>query len=171
MVRTHLKAILAVFVLISISAAVSWAKAESNAADEAAIKQLVANWSEGFNQKDPRACAMLFTEDGDFTSVRGASDHGRPDVEKHYQQVFSTFLKNAHRTDTVRSVHFVSPTIASVDTEFEMIGANAPNSTGTTAHPPRKGLLTWIVTKQDGRWYISIFHELDYFKECECSSK
>jgi uncharacterized protein (TIGR02246 family) len=169
MVRTHLKVILAVFVLISISAAVSWAKAESYAADEAAIKQLVANWSEGFNQKDARACAILFTEDGDFTSVRGASDHGRPDVEKHYQQVFSTFLKNAHRTDTVRGVRFVSPTIASVDTEFEMIGANAPNS--TTAGPPRKGLLTWIVTKQDGRWYISIFHELDYFKECECSSK
>jgi uncharacterized protein (TIGR02246 family) len=114
---------------------------------------------------------MLFTEDGDFTSVRGGSDHGRPDVEKHYQQVFSTFLKNAHRTDTVRSIRFVSPTIASVDTEFEMTGATSPNSTGTTARPPRKGLLTWIVTKQDGRWYISIFHELDYFKECECFSK
>jgi uncharacterized protein (TIGR02246 family) len=92
-------------------------------------------------------------------------------VEKHYQQVFSTFLKNAHRTDTVRSIRFVSPTIASVDTEFEMTGATSPNSTGTTARPPRKGLLTWIVTKQDGRWYISIFHELDYFKECECFSK
>jgi uncharacterized protein (TIGR02246 family) len=171
MVRTHLKAILAVCVLISISAVASWAKAKSNAADEAAIKQLVGNWSAGFNNKDAHACAMLFTENGEFTSVRGDSDHGRPDVEKHYQKVFSTFLKNAHRTDTVRSVQFLSPKIASVDTEFEMVGANAPNSTDTTARPPRKGLLTWIVTKQDGRWYISIFHELDYFKECNCPSK
>jgi uncharacterized protein (TIGR02246 family) len=161
MVRTHWKAILAVFVIISISAAVSWAKAESNASDEAAIKQLVANWSEGFNRKDPRACAMLFTEDGDFTSVRGASDHGRPDVEKHYQQVFSTFLKNAHRTDTVRSVRFVSPTIASVDTDFEMTGATAPNPMDT-APAVRKGMLTWIVTKHDGRWYILLFHEFDF---------
>jgi uncharacterized protein (TIGR02246 family) len=161
MVRTHLKAILAVLVLISISVVVSWAKAESNAADEAAIKQLVASWSEGFNQKDPHACAMLFTEDGDFTSVRGASDHGRPDVEKHYQQVFSTFLKNAHRTDTVRNVRFLTPMIASVDTDFEMTGATAPNPM-ETAPPVRKGMLTWIVTKHDGRWYITLFHEFDF---------
>jgi uncharacterized protein (TIGR02246 family) len=161
MVRTHLKAILAVFVLTSIFAASSWAKAESNAADEAAIKQLVANWSAGFNSKDARACAMLFTEDGDFTSVRGDSDHGRPEVEKHYQKVFSTFLKNAHRTDTVRSVRFLSPTIASVDTGFEMVGASAPNA-NEAAKPVRKGLLPWIVTKQEGRWYIAIFHELDF---------
>ena len=170
MVRTHLKAILAVAVLISICAAASWAKVKSNAADEAAIKQLVGNWSAGFNNKDAHACAVLFTEKGEFTSVRGASDHGRPEVEKHYQTVFSTFLKNAHRTDTVRGVQFLSLMLASVDTEFEMTGASAPNSTQTT-QPPRNGLLSWIVTKQDGRWYISIFHELDYFKECDCSSK
>jgi uncharacterized protein (TIGR02246 family) len=145
------------------------AKANSNAADEAAIKQLVANWSEAFNHKDARACAVLFTEDAEFTSVRGASDHGRPAIEKHYQDVFSTFLKNANRTDTVRSVRFLSPKIASVDTVFEMTGATAPNSTTPTA--ARKGMLTWIATKQDGRWYIKLFHEFDYFKECDCAAK
>ena len=161
MVRIHVKTILAVLILISIPAAISWAKAESNSDGETAIKQLVANWSEGFNRKDPQACAMLFTEDGDFTSVRGDNDHGRPAVEKHYQKVFSTFLINAHRTDAVRSVRFLSPTIASVDTEFEMTGATSPNP-NEVAKPVRKGLLTWIVVKQNGRWYIAIFHELDY---------
>ena len=79
--------------------------------------------------RTPVPCSLA--EDGDFTSVRGDRDHGRPEVEKHYQQVFSTFLKNAQRTDTVRSVRFLSPAIASVDSDFEMTGATAPNSKET----------------------------------------
>ena len=135
-------------------------KADSKA-DEIAIKNLVAKWNECFSRKDAHACAMLYTEDGDFTSVRGDSDHGRTNVEKHYQLVFSTFLKNAHRTDTVRSIRFLSPTIASVDSDFEMTGATAPNS-NEPAKAVRKGLLTWIVTKQNDQWYIAIFHEFDF---------
>jgi hypothetical protein len=50
-----------------------------------------------------------------------------------------------------------------------MTGATAPNSTTPTA--ARKGMLTWIATKQDGRWYIKLFHEFDYFKECDCAAK
>jgi uncharacterized protein (TIGR02246 family) len=161
MVRTHLKAVLAVFVLVAMAVSVSWAKTGSRAADEAAIKKLVASYNQGWNNKDAHACAMLYTEDGDFTSVRGDSDHGRPALEKHYQVVFSTFLKNAHRTDTVRSVRFLSRTLASVDTDFELTGATAPNAT-EAAKPVRKGLLTWIVKKLDGQWYIIVFHELDY---------
>lgn len=87
--------------------------------------------------------------------------HGRVDLEKHYQTVFATFLKNAHRIDKVRSVRFLTPTIASVDTDWTVTGATSPN--GTEAAPAvREGLLTWIVMKQDGRWCISLFHELDF---------
>jgi uncharacterized protein (TIGR02246 family) len=161
MVRTHFKAVLLVLILISIAAPVSWAKAGSRATDEAAIKKLVADFNECWNAKDAHTCAALYTEDGDFTSVRGDTDHGRPAVEKHYQVVFTTFLKNAHRTDTVRSVRFLSPTLACVDADFELTGAAAPNA-AEGVKSVRKGLLTWIVTKRDGRWYIIIFHELDY---------
>ena len=161
MVRSSLKAMLGILILISISGASSWAKSEGNAADEAAVKKLVAAFNMCFNAKDAPACAALYTEDGDFTSVRGDSNHGRADVEKHYAMVFSTFLKNAHRTDKVRSVRFITPTIASVDTDWELTGALAPN--GTEAAPGvRQGLLTWIVTKHEGKWYISVFHELDF---------
>ena len=136
-------------------------KAEPNASDEAAIKRVVADFNICFNNKDAHACAMLFAEDGDLITTRGETTHGRPNLEKHYQTVFSTFLKNAHRTDTVRNVRFLNPTIASVDTEWKLTGATSPN--GTEAAPPvREGLLTWIVTKRDGRWYITIFHELDF---------
>ncbi len=159
--RTYLKAVLAILVLIAISAPVVWAKAGSRAADEAAIKKLVANFNQCWNTKDVHTCAMLFTEDGEFTSVRGDTDHGRPAVDKHYQTVFTTFLKNAHRTDEVRSIRFLSRNLASVDTDFSLTGATAANA-AEASKAVRKGLLTWIVTKQDGQWRILNFHELDY---------
>jgi uncharacterized protein (TIGR02246 family) len=104
---------------------------------------------------------MLFAEDGELTTVRGDVDHGPKGVEEHNKLIFSTFLKNAHRTDKVRSIRFLSPTIASVDSEWEMAGATAPNPR-EAAKPLRKGLLTWIVTKHNGQWYITLFHEFDY---------
>jgi uncharacterized protein (TIGR02246 family) len=161
MFRSHWKAILAVLVLVSVTAAVSWAKEDSKAADETAIKKLVANFSDCFNRKDAHGCTMLYAEDGEFTSSRGDMfTQGHPELEKHYQHVLSTFLKNAHRTGTVRRIRFLSPTMASVDTDWELVGAASP--TGGEAPPVRRGLLTWIVTKQNGQWYITVFHEFDF---------
>jgi uncharacterized protein (TIGR02246 family) len=161
MTRSHWKAILALLVLVSITVAVSWAKEESRTADETAIKQLVANFNDCFNRKDAHGCTMLYAEDGEFTSSRGDMfTQGHPELEKHYQHVLSTFLKNAHRTGTVRRIRFLSPTMASVDTDWELTGATSP--TGGEAPPVRRGLLTWIVTKQKGQWYITVFHEFDF---------
>ena len=158
---SHLKAILAVLVLVSITAAGSWAKENSKAADEIAIKKLVANFNDCFNRKDAHGCTMLYAEDGEFTSSQGDMlTQGHPELEKHYQHVLSTFLKNAHRTGTVRRIRFLSPTMASVDTEWELVGATSP--TGGEAPPVRRGLLTWIVTKQNDQWYITVFHKFDF---------
>ena len=161
MVRNTCKTVLAILVLMAIPAASSWANAKSNPADETAIKKLVASFSECFNRKDAPACAALYTEDGDFTSVRGESNHGRADIEKHYQAVFTTFLKNAHRTDKVRTIRFITPTVASVDTDWELTGATSPNGSDAPA-ATRQSLLIWTVTKHDGKWYITVFHELDF---------
>ena len=152
MVRAHLKAILAVFVLILICAAVSWGKAKSECSPmKLRSGNLLAIGARVSMTKTRRRARSYLPNTVNSPAFEAPAIMAGPDVEKHYQMVFSTLLKNAHRTDTVRSFQFLSPTIASVDTEFEMTGASAPNSTETTTRPPRKGLLTWIVTKQDGR--------------------
>ena len=161
MLRHSGKATLAVLVVIAILSAVCFAQPKANPADDAAIKKLVASWSDSFNKKDAHACTMVFVDDADFTSVRGQSDYGYAAVEKHYQMVFSTFLKNAHRTDTVKNIRFLTKNWAVVDSNFEMTGAAAPNA-AENAPPVRKGLLSWVVTKRAGQWYIVSFHELDF---------
>jgi len=77
-------------------------------------------------------------------------------LEDHYTTIFSTFLKNAHTTDTVRSIRFLGPDVASVDIDWLVTD---PAALGGVL---RKGLLTWIVTKRNGQWMITIYHEQSF---------
>ena len=152
-----MKMALAVFLFFSFSAAVSRAQTPAKMdADSAAIKQCVAAWEDAWNRHDAHATAMAYVEDGDFSSTTGVPSHGWKELEAHYNDIFTTFLKDAHRTDTVRSIRFLTPEIASVDIDWQMTGAKTRDGKDI---PNRKGLLTWIVTKHNGQWMITIYHE------------
>ena len=154
MISVQSKGALAVLLFLSFSAASSRAQMPSNRdADTAAIKQTVAAFADTWNSHDAHSVAMRYVEDGDFSSIKGEDSHGRKELEDHYKTIFGTFLKNARTTDTVRSVRFLAPDIASVDIDWLV---NDPNAPGGVL---RKGLLTWIVTKRNGQWMITIYHE------------
>src|SRR5271169_2248669 len=157
MVSNRVKMALAVILFVSLSTAVSRAQMPSNIeADSAAIKQCVAAWEDAWNRHDAHATAMAYVEDGEFSSTTGVPSHGWKELEAHYNEIFTTFLKDAHRTDTVRSIRFLIPEIASVDIDWQMTGARTRD--GKDA-PNRKGLLNWVVTKHNGQWMITIYHE------------
>jgi uncharacterized protein (TIGR02246 family) len=154
MISIPSKAALAVLLFLTFSAASSRAQMASNRdADAAAIKQSVAAFADSWNSHDAHAVAMHYLEDGDFTSIKGEASHGRKELEDHYSTVFGTFLKNAHTTDTVKSIRFVGPDTASVDIDWLVTEPNAPGGV------LRKGLLNWVVTKRNGQWMIMIYHE------------
>ncbi len=129
--------------------------------DSSAVKQLVTAYDEAFNKHDAHAVGELFAEDGDFTNMRGSSKHGRADIEQNYGNLFAAVLKNSHRTDTVKSVRFLSPEMAQVDADWEMTGTRSADG---AENPVRKGLLNWMVEKKGGRWQIVIFHESEFPK-------
>ena len=158
MTSIRVAVVVAVFFLFSGSARVALAQMRSGPADpdSAAIEQAVAAFTEAWNRHDPHAVRMLYVPDGDFSSTQGLTSHGAKELEDHYVLIFGTFLKNAHRTDVVKSIRFMTPEIASVDIDWQMTGAKTPD--GADA-PVRKGLLDWVMTKQGGRWMITIYHE------------
>lgn len=157
MFSARVKLVLALLLFFAFTGAVCWAQMPSNMdADSAAIRQCVAAWEDAWNRHDAHATAMRYVEDGDFSNTTGIPSHGWKALEEHYNAIFTTFLKDAHRTDSVKSIRFLTPEIASVDIDWQMIGAKTPD--GKDA-PPRKGLLTWIVTKHNGQWMITIYHE------------
>jgi len=151
------RAALAVLLFITFGAARSQAQMAPNRdADSASIKQFVASFADTWNSHDARGVAMHYVEDGDFSSIKGEPAHGRKELEDHYVTIFSTFLKNAHTTDTVRSVRFLGPDLANVDIDWLVTEPSAPGGV------LRKGLLTWVVARRDGQWKIVVYHEQSF---------
>jgi uncharacterized protein (TIGR02246 family) len=152
-----LKVALAGLLFVTFSAGNSQAQMAANReADTAAIKQTVAAFQDAWNSHDAHGVAMKYVEDGDFSSIKAEDSHGRKELEEHYTTIFNTFLKNARTTDTVRSIRFLGPDLASVDIDWLV---NEPSAPGGVL---RKGLLTWVVTKRSGQWIIAIYHEQSF---------
>jgi uncharacterized protein (TIGR02246 family) len=152
-------ATLGLFAFLTFPFAISLAQEQPNASPEiAAVKKAAVGFIDPFNRHDPHAVAMAFTEDADLTSVRGVTAHGRKEIEQFYAGVFAGRLKSAHRTASVTSVRFLARDIASVDADWEITGSKADDGSDL---PLRKGILTVIVTKQNGEWLVAVFHELE----------
>jgi uncharacterized protein (TIGR02246 family) len=157
MKKILLNAALAALVVLAFSGAGVQAQMPSNHdADTAAIKQFVGNFADTWNSHDARGVAAHYVEDGEFTSVKGEPSHGRKELEDHYTTIFTTFLKNAHTTDTVKTIRFLGPDLASVDIDWLVQEPSAPGGV------LRKGLLTWVLTKRNGQWMIFVYHEFAF---------
>jgi uncharacterized protein (TIGR02246 family) len=146
-------------VFCSFGSAHAQTQVQNSEADSKAIKQAFAEFYEAFSRHDTHAVAMTFAEDADFTNMAGAHNHGRKEIEDHFARVFAGNLKDAHRTDIVRNIRFVSPEIAEVDADTVITGTKAADGSEVA---PRKGLMVTTMTRQNGRWYISVFHEVEF---------
>jgi len=150
---------IALFLFASPSASRAQDSAKPTEADSAAIKQTFTDFYESFSHHDAHATAMTFAEDGDFTNMRGIHRHGRTEIEAWFANLFKGNLKASNRTDTVRSIRFFSPQVATVDADTLITGTKAADGSDVA---PRKGLMIVTMTKQNGRWLISVFHEAEF---------
>jgi len=139
----------------------AWAQesAKGSDADIAAIKQTFADFYQSFSKQDAHSTAMTFAQEGDFTNMFGIHIHGREAIEQRFVALFQGNLRGTNRTDTVRNIRFYAPGVAFVDADSVITGTKrADGSEG----PVRKGLMIVVMTKENGRWGISNFHEAEY---------
>jgi uncharacterized protein (TIGR02246 family) len=162
-VRRSIRTIAALTIALIVFAPLPASRAQDSSktfdTDSAAIKQAFADFYESFSHHDAHATALTFAEDADFTNMRGVHRHGRPDIEQWFASLFKGNLKTSSRTDTVRSIRFFSPQMATVDADTLITGTKAADGSDV---PPRKGLMIVTMTKQNGRWRISVFHEAEF---------
>lgn len=157
MVFTGVRSALAVLILVSVPLSTSWAMPkETHDADSAAIQKLFTDFNEAFNNHDAHAVAMLFTDDSDFVTIGAAKFHGPAAIEQHLTPLFSVRAKTIHREAGTPEIHFLTPDMATVDSDTVTSGILGPNG---AAAPPVKGFYDWIVMKQKGRWLIAVWHE------------
>ncbi len=134
------------------------AKPTARAEDEVRIKEVLANFIEAWNKHDAKAFSMVFAEDTDFTNVRRVSAHGRADVEKFHAPLFATRFKDTNQKMTKTRIRFIKPDVAAVDAWWEVTGAKGPEGQEI---PLRKGLLNFVMTKEGGKWFITVMHNMD----------
>jgi uncharacterized protein (TIGR02246 family) len=126
--------------------------------DAESILNLLSDLSKAWNMHDAKAFSMLFSEDADFTNVRGMSAHGRSEIEKFHEKPFTTWFKNSTLTITDKKIRFITADIMAVDAPWEMTGAQSPEGKDI---PLRKGLLNFIMTRGDDKWFITVMHNMD----------
>ena len=87
----------------------------NNPKDEEGIKNVLNAFIDAWNKHDAKAFAAIFSEDADFTNVRGQSKRGREEIEKHHEPGFKTKWKDSHQKITEHKIRFIKPDVAAVD--------------------------------------------------------
>jgi len=126
--------------------------------DEQAIRAVMDGFMDAWNRHDAKAWTALFSEDADFTNVRGIGASGRSGIEQFHARVFATIFKNSVQKYTDIKTRFIRPDVAAVDVRWEMTGST--DQAGNPV-PLRQGLLNFVMVKSHGNWQIAVMHNLD----------
>ncbi len=159
-IKAMLMALLVAPVAISLARAATGNPAESgSAADEAAIKQVVASFSDGWNNHDARAMCVSLADDVQWVNWRGEAVHTRKEVEDTHATLFAGLYKNTRRTDTVKSIRYLTPELVSVENYWTMTGAKMRDGADW---PYREGYVNYLMAKRSGSWVIIVSHTADF---------
>jgi uncharacterized protein (TIGR02246 family) len=148
-----------VAVIVGLATVSSAAHPDSAAANDAAIKQVVAGISGGWNNHDAKAMCAPLAEDVQWVNWRGEVLHSRKEVEDQHATLFAGIYKNTHRTDEVRTIRYLTPELAAVDDYWTMTGAKTREGTDW---PYRAGYVDYLMAKRGGSWVVIVSHTADF---------
>jgi uncharacterized protein (TIGR02246 family) len=118
---------------------VTGVRAESG--PEAVVSGLMSSW----NAKDAHAFAIQFTDDATFVNVNGTLWTGNKEIEQRLAN--NVAFKSSHAEIKPESLRLIRSDIALMHVSWTI--------TGDPRSPqPRFYLMTMVVAKRDGRWYI-----------------
>jgi uncharacterized protein (TIGR02246 family) len=122
----------------------------SNAAEEAAVKDVVARYVDARDHKDAKATEALFTQDADQLVSSGEWRKGRDAVVRG--TMASSESSGGKRTITVETVRFVAPGTALADGRYEIAGMNGA--------PTRRMWSTFLITRTPDGWRIAAIRNM-----------
>jgi uncharacterized protein (TIGR02246 family) len=152
------------FVLLATPLGVNLARAaaadDSMHGDEyAALKEVVAGFNTGWNTHDAHVMCASLADDVQWVNWRGEALGTRKEVEDEHARLFADLYKNTRRTDTVKSIRYLSPELAVVDDYWTMTGARKRDGSDW---PYRAGYSDFLMAKRGGRWIVIISHTADF---------
>jgi uncharacterized protein (TIGR02246 family) len=128
-------------------------------AEDAAIKEVVAGFSNGWNTHDAHAMCASLADDVEWVNWRGEPLGTRQAVEDEHAKLFADLYKNTHRTDVVKTIRYINPQLAAVDDYWTMTGARKRDGSDW---PYRAGYSNFLMAKRGGRWIVIVSHTADF---------
>jgi uncharacterized protein (TIGR02246 family) len=156
--------LLAILMLLAAPLAIGAQRANAaddstNGGSDAAIKEVVAGFSNGWNTHDAHSMCASLADDVEWVNWRGEPLGTRQAVEDEHARLFADLYKNTHRTDVVKTIHYLSPELAVVDDYWTMTGARKRDGSDW---PYRAGYSNFVMAKRNGRWIVVVSHTADF---------
>ncbi len=123
----------------------------NNAADELAIREVIAAVEAGWNAGDGSMFAAPFAEDADYVIVDGRYIKGRQVIAQGHQGLFDSIYRDSHNVATVRGIRLIGDDVAIAHVEWRL--------TFQQDEAVRKGqaITTMVMLRANGIWNITAF--------------
>ena len=128
------------------------AAAQTSAADETAVKEVVRKYVDAREKRDPKLLEALFTPDADQLVTTGEWRKGRENVVKG--GMASSQANPGSRQIAIEVVRFIAPTVALADGRYEIAGE--------AGAAPRKMRTTFVMVRSGtpGEWRIAAIRNM-----------
>jgi uncharacterized protein (TIGR02246 family) len=129
--------------------------------DEIGVNAVVHGFEDAWNRHDMDAFGALFATDADFVNVIGIRWVGRDAIKQHHAASHATIFKSSTLKIGNTTVRFLKADVATARSEWTLSGITS--EAGQLA-PTRAGILTNVLEKIDGRWFIVLTQNTDIAK-------
>jgi uncharacterized protein (TIGR02246 family) len=137
------------YLLLSLFAALIPAQ-NANAPEESNIRQVIQQYLDARERRDPQAVAAVFTPDADQLVSSGEWRKGRDAVVRG--TLASSESTGGHRSITIQTIRFLAPTVALADGPYEL--------TGLAGGETRKMWTTFLLTRGSKNWLIAAIRNM-----------
>jgi uncharacterized protein (TIGR02246 family) len=123
--------------------------------DEAAIRNVIMQMTEYFNNHDAKAMASVFTIDGDLVNVYGVRLSRQSTIEAGLARMIRSDVPTATLKTVDVEVRFIRPDVAIAHVTNELSDQATP---GEQPVPQHHELSIRVFVKETGVWRVGAFH-------------
>ena len=119
------------------------------ATSEQEVRELYSKLLESWNNRDARAFAALFNEDGESIGFDGSQLIGQAEIASTLKEIFGHHLTPPY-IYKVKTVRFLQPNVATLRA---IVGMVPPGK--TEIEPTLNSIQTIVATRHAGKWHIA----------------
>jgi uncharacterized protein (TIGR02246 family) len=123
--------------------------------DKEAVKTVVTEFQEDFNDGNFKKAAAYSTTDWEHINPGGGIDKGRDSVLKTVRAVHQTFLKGVTMQVESMDIRFLTANVAIADVVHKVDNYTTPDG---VKHENERHIKTYVVVKKKGKWLLAQDH-------------